>query len=306
MSLREETGYIGSLIFHLTVVGVAVLLASMAPAVREVASEQDPMLLELDPGDGSERDPGIRGEVRGIAEGVSTGDKSKTGLGGKTFAPLKKMDPNKFLKELHENQAKAAEAEKQAKAAAQKDPDGEGPKSRTKKETLEEFIKTSGKTGKGGKSSPTGPAGGTSAVGSAKGKIGIAGSSVGDSGTGRGTGADGFGRAGGKGKNGGDGGSGNAEKLFLGSVRGAFADIYYPLFREQGGEMASSLDTGEIKLTVSESGLVSFAGWVRKPNEAIIARLAEAAVNRMKPVRPPPGGEAVTLILKVGGKLDDA
>lgn len=298
-TMREETGYIGSLLLHGTLIGLAVLVTTLAPHAPEQVSDQDPLLLEVWAGDGSERDPGIPGRERGIAEGVRSGDKQKTGLGARSFAPLKKMNAEKFLKEVKELEAKAAA---EAAKAAQKTADST--KTTAKRESLEDFKKATGRVSSG-KSSPQGAPGGVSATGSSKGKPGISGTAVGESGTGHVTGRDGFGRAGGRGKNGGDGGSGNADMLFAGEVRGAFADLYIPMFREQGGDMTAAHDRGVIKLRVSESGLVSFAGWSVQPSDAVVARVAEAAVNKMRPVRPPPGGESITLLIPVGGKLDD-
>ncbi len=296
--MREETGYIGSFLIHATIVGLGFLFTVLAPDAPREVSDQDPLLLEVWKGDGSERDPGIPGRERGVAEGVTTGDKQKTGLGGRTFAPLKRLNADKFLKELHEAEAKAAKAaEAAAKEANKVSATG---KVSSKKESLDDFIRETGKK-TGGKATSGG-----ATVGSAKGRLGIAGTAVGESGTGRGTGRDGFGRQGGRGKNGGDGGSGNAEKLFIGEVRGAFADIYIPMFREQGSDMAVSADKGVVKLAVSASGLVSFGGWEVKPSDPVVARLVEAAINKMKPVRPPPGGESITLLVPVGGSMDDA
>ena len=297
--MREETGYIGSFLLHATIVGVGFLFASMTPEVREI-EDQDPLLLEVWKGDGSERAPGIPGAERGVAEGVVTGDKSKTGLGGATFTPLKKLNADKFIKEMNDNQAKAAaEAEKAAKSAKA---EAESEKKSSKKETLADFEKSTGKHSKSGKTSSSGSASGTSSVGSKNGKAGIAGANVGESGTGRGSGRDGFGRAGGKGKNGGDGGSGNAEKLFVGAVKGAFADLYVPMFREQGGEMSAAKDQGVIKITVSESGLISF-DWVRKPSDPVVVRLVESAINKMRPM-PPPKGEALAFSISVSGAVE--
>lgn len=301
--MREESGYIGSLILHATLVGVGFLFASVTPDRPDI-EPQDPLLIEVWKGDGSERAPGIPGAARGVAEGVAAGDKSKTGLGGRTFTPLKRLNAEKFLKEMRENEAKAqAEAEKAAKAAktAPTETSSKTSKTAAKRETLDQFEKTVGKTAKGGKSSSSGATGGTSATGSKNGKAGIVGANVGESGSGHGTGRDGFGRPGGKGKNGGDGGSGNAEKLFVGAVKGAFADLYVPMFREQGGEMSASKDQGVLKITVSESGLISYE-WERKPADPVVIRVVEAAINRMRPM-PPPKGEALAFSLNVGGEL---
>ncbi len=297
-SMRSETGYIGSFLVHLAIVGVALLLSRITPAPPEVEAH-DPLLLEVWAGDGSERAPGIPGRDRGIAEGVVTGDKSKTTPGG--MKRVRSLNADKLLKTLKDNEAAAAReaAANEAKAKAESaKPDAKMTKTSAKTETLDAFNKATGKNAKPGKTSST------SSKATGSGKAGITGASVG-SGTGKGSGADAFGRAGGKGKNGGDGGSGEAMKLFIGDVRGKFADIFIPLFREQGGDLESTRDRGEVKIAVSASGLVSFAGWAVRPTDPLVERLVVESIQKMRPVRTPPGGEPITVIIPVSGSVDE-
>jgi hypothetical protein len=301
--VRSDSGYIGSFIVHLAVIGVAILFSRMQPDVREV-DEQDPLLLEIWQGDGSERDPGIPGRDRGIAEGAITGDKSKMGLGAKGFTRVKVLNADKLLKDMKEADAKAAaeakaESAKEAKSADKSDPSAKSDKVSSKEKWTPDFLKN-GQSKTSGKASTTG----SKSTGGSSGTHGIKGSNVGGEGTGHGTGKDGFGRTNGHGKNGGDGGSGNAEKLFIGDVRGKFADIFIPLFREQGGDLSADKDSGVVKVLVSPSGLVSFAGWHRRPGDALVERLVEESIRKMPPVRTPPGGEEIIVRIEVSGKVE--
>lgn len=303
--MRSDSGYIGSFLVHTAVIGVAILFARMQPTPAREIEDQDPLLLEVWQGDGSERDHGIPGRARGIAEGASTGDKSKMGLGAKGFTRVKPLNANKLLHEMKVAEAKAAaeakaEAAKTAKTADKSESSAKSDKVASKEKWTPDFLKN-GQTKSGGKSSVTG----SKSTSGSKGHTGIAGSSVGGEGTGHGTGKDGFGRPNGHGRNGGDGGSGNAEKLFAGDVKGKFADIFIPLFREQGGDLASDKDSGIVKVLVSPSGLVSFAGWHRRPVDSLVERLVIESIRKMLPVRTPPGGEEIIVRIPVSGSVEE-
>lgn len=295
--MRSESGYIGSLVVHAALIGLAVFLARMGPKPEDIR-DHDPLLLEVWPGDGSDRAPGIPGRDRGVAEGLATGDKSKAGPGG--LPRMSTLNARSLIKTLKENEAQAAREAAEAKAKtvekAKAETDSKSSKTSAKTETLDDFNKATGRTGK------TAAKVGSSHKPSAG---GVSGTVVGGKGTGKGTGADGFGRAGGKGQNGGDGGSGDALKLFAGDVRGKFADVFIPLFREQGGDLESSRAEGEVRVSVSPSGLVVFSGWEIRPSDAVVERLVQAAILKMKPVRPPPGGQTITLIIPVSGALSN-
>ncbi len=311
--VRSDSGYIGSFIVHLAVIGVAILFARMQPDPAREIEDQDPLLLEVWQGDGSERDPGIPGQARGIAQGVSTGDKSKLGLGAKAMIRVKPLNADKLLKEMKAEEEKAAaESKAEAKAAAESTkatkttPDEKHSKT-SPKESLDDFNKSKPKGGKSTASGATasGATASAKSSGGPKGRAGIQGTSVGGEGTGHGTGKDGIGRPNGKGRNGGDGGSGNAEKLFAGDVNGKFADVFIPLFREQGGELSSDKDSGTVKVRVSPSGLVSFAGWFRRPSDPLVERLVIESIQKMRPVRTPPGGEEYILNIPVSGSVPE-
>lgn len=309
--MRSDSGYIGSFLVHLGVIGVVILFARLQPTPAREVEDQDPLLLEVWQGDGSERDPGIPGAARGIAEGASTGDKSKMGLGAKPFTRVRVLDSGKLLREMKEAEARAAaEAKEEAKAAAEAK--SESTKA-TKTTPDEKSSKTSDKVSfadfkkanaKAGKSSSSGATSVAKSSGGASGHAGISGVSVGG-GTGRGTGEGGFGRPNGTGRNGGDGGSGNAEKLFVGDVKGKFADVFIPLFREQGGELSSDKDSGTVKVLVSPSGLVSFAGWFHRPSDPLVERLVIESIRKMRPVRPPPGGDEIIVRIPVSGSVEE-
>lgn len=300
--MRSQTGYIGSFLVHLAVIGVAVLCAKMVPERIEDLEAHDPLLLEVWTGDGSERAPGIPGREKGIAQGVATGDKSKTSLGG----PMRvnTLNAKSLLKTFRDNQAQAEKeaAEAKSKAESKAKSDSKSTKTSAKTETLDNFKKTAGKaTPSSGKSATSGKAAGKTG-GSAS---GISGSSVGSgSGTGKGSGADGFGRASGKGQNGGEGGSGNRLQLWIGDVRGKFADVFIPMFEEQGGDLEASRDRGEVLIRVSPSGLASFAGWEVRPTDPLVERLVLEAILKMRPVPPPLPGEADTVIIPISGKVN--
>lgn len=303
--MRSDSGYIGSFLVHVAVIGVAILFARMQPAPAREVEDQDPLLLEIWKGDGSERDPGIPGQARGIAAGASNGDKSKMGLGAKGFTRVKPLNADKLLKEMKEADARAAaeakaEAAKEAKTSAKTDSSSKSDKVSAKEKWSPEFLKN-GHSKTGGSKTTSG----SKSTSGSKGHSGIHGSSVGAEGTGHGTGKDGLGRPNGKGANGGDGGSGNAEKLFAGDVKGKFADIFIPLFREQGGDLSSDKDSGIVKVLVSPSGLVSFAGWHRRPVDPLVERLVVESIQKMRPVRPPPGGEEIIVRIPVSGSVEE-
>ena len=86
-------------------------------------------------------------------------------------------------------------------------------------------------------------------------------------------------------------------------VIGAFAAVYIPHFREVGRDIDLARDEAEIRLTVSESGLVSLDGWVKRPASAVFQKIIEDSVARMPPVTPPVGGPA-TVAFAVSGIVE--
>lgn len=306
-AVRWNHGYTASIILHAAIIIVAVCIARMAPRETINVDGQDPLLLEVWTGDGSERDPGIPGRDRGIADGSATGNKSKVGPGG---MPNLRMNASKLLKELRDNDAKAAamaaaeaKAAKESKESAKSDTREKASDKTSKtstKESLADWKKAHPHQGKTAVSPSSG-----SHTGTAHGKIGgtsVAGVKLG---TGKGSGEDGFGRSLGKGKYGGDGGSGNALKLFVGDVKGKFNDAYGPLFREQGSEISGDKDVGIVEILVSPSGLVRFSKWVDRPSNELMERIVLDAISKMRPVRPPPDGEETRVEVTVSGRIKD-
>lgn len=313
---ESRTGLIGSVAVHLVVVGGAFLLAFMRPAEAELVDAQDPILLEVWQGDGSERDPGIPGAARGVAEGMSTGDKSKVGLGG--LPRIRSINADKLINNMKEADRRAAVEQAAAQKAAQAERDAEKRTTSTKadptapgsnksktsqKESLDAFLKSS--AGKAvAKPTNSGSGSGKATGSGATMQSARVGSGTG-TGTGSGTGADGLGRPTGTGANGGDGGSGREDALFAGDVRGKFAEIFIPLFRDEGGDLDSESDRATVDVLVSASGIVSFSGWYVRPNSSVTERLVREAIRKMPPTRRPPGGKPITVRIPLKGTVVD-
>lgn len=306
--MSSKYGYIASITVHAAVVVLALLLARLAPDRVIDVDAQDPLLLEVWTGDGSERDPGIPGRDRGIADGAVTGNKAKVGAGG---MPNLKFSAKSMLDRLHANEAKAAaaaaaaekEAAKAAKAEKLDDKTSDTP-TKVEKVSIADWKKAHPgqkvPATTGGKVIVTG-----SKTGANSGKTGGTSIATGKVGTGKGSGEDGFGRPGGKGKNGGDGGSGNALKLFTGDVRGKFQSAYAPIFDDKGGELDSNRDSGKVILAVSPSGLVRFHGWARRPADPLLESIVKEAIAKMPPVRTPPSGEEELVQFEVSGRVNE-
>lgn len=295
--MSSRNGYIGSLLVHLGIIAAAVLLARLKPEAHDVDA-QDPLLLEVWTGDGSERAPGIPGKERGVASGHASGNKLKTGM-----PRIRTVDSDKIIRDLKAAEARAAAEEKAAREAKPEKAAPDKSSKPDKKESLEDFRKSTGKTtAKPSKSTSTGS---TAATASGRtGKTGISGAHVGSA-TGTGAGEPGFGRANGKGRNGGDGGSGEAIKLFAGDVRGKFQDAYQPLFEEQGGGLDASKDRAIVRVSVSPSGSVTFIGWIHPPSDPLMEKIIRSAIARMPLVRRPPSGSTTTLQIPVNGDVSD-
>ena len=295
--MSSKNGYIGSLIVHLAVVGAAVAFAAMKPDVK-TSDGQDPLLLEVWTGDGSDRAPGIPGRNRGAAQGHAQGNKLKTGL-----PRIKALDSKALLRDLKEAEQRAAAEEREAREAKAEKAAPDKTAKPDKRESLEDFRKATGKTTRTGKGTASTPSAGASKAGG-KATSGISGARVGSL-SGTGSGEPGFGRANGKGANGGDGGSGDALKLFYGDITGKFSDAYQPLFEDMGGGLDGTRDAGVVRLGISPSGHVTFMGWSRPPADPLMEKIVKAAIAKMPPVRRPPSGKAEVVLVPVSGKVDE-
>jgi hypothetical protein len=98
-------------------------------------------------------------------------------------------------------------------------------------------------------------------------------------------------------------GSGNTAG-FTASVRAGFSGAFRPLFREQGADIVSDKDSGEVKLRVSPAGNVTFAGWITRPSEPLLEKIVQRSIEAMPPVPPPPDGVEVLVRIKFTGSVE--
>ena len=102
-----------------------------------------------------------------------------------------------------------------------------------------------------------------------------------------------LGRSYGTGDNGGDGGSASAQQLYAGEVLARFRSAWMDLVSAQGEDLGEVVCG--VKVAVSASGNVTFAGWLTEPRQAKAAALVRQAVSRIGNCGRPPDGKAFTI-----------
>ena len=102
-----------------------------------------------------------------------------------------------------------------------------------------------------------------------------------------------LGRSHGTGENGGDGGTASAQQLYAGQVLGRFRDAWMDLVAAEGEDLGEVVCG--VKVAVSASGAVSFAGWLTEPRSSKASALVRKAVAKIGNCGPPPDGKAFTI-----------
>lgn len=275
--MSQKSGYFSSFIVHAALVAAGVGFASATVPVLNDTPGDDASggggIVVVEPGDSGS----------GGAAGVPAAD-PKPALPASSPLKLTTIDSREFIQSLDAARRNAERRRAEALAAVNR---GNHTAPPAKKESLESFLLSNGQSGRGNRTDPVAP-------GAGKGPGGQVGPGAGGA-----TGPVGQGKVG-VGKS-----NGSADAIFAAGVKQAFAEVYLPLFREKGGEMASSRDEGVVRVSVSPAGLVSFSGWVLDPAEPVLKGLVTEAIGRMPPVKPHPAGETVQLKFAVGARLLD-
>lgn len=102
-----------------------------------------------------------------------------------------------------------------------------------------------------------------------------------------------LGRATGTGDNGGGGGTATAQQLYAGEVLARFRAAWADVVASEGDDLGD-LQCG-VRVAVSASGQVAFAGWIRQPGSAKAASLVQKAVSRIGNCGPPPENKAFSI-----------
>ena len=111
-------------------------------------------------------------------------------------------------------------------------------------------------------------------------------------GSGRGAGVAGvqLGRATGTGDNGGEGGRASAQQMYAGEVLARFRQAWADVVTSEGEDLGS-FQCG-VKVSISASGNVTFAGFINEPSSAKAKALVRRAVGQIGNCGAPPEGKA--------------
>ncbi|NBV52379.1 MAG: hypothetical protein EBR83_02415 [Verrucomicrobia bacterium] len=248
-------GWIGSVAVHLGILGVIVGFSWYASRHGgESIEPHDPMLVVLN-GDPGKR-PGEIGKAAGVAKGSESGSKS-----GVPIIHLKKLDPDKVIREREQAEqsaeSSASSPKTMAKTSGKTGPSGKA----SNKISIDDFNKQKG--GKAG-SGKTGGIGGVSVK---------------------------KGRSFGSGDNGGEGGSASEQALYAGEVQARLRTAWNELLAAEGATIASAGSCG-VTVAIDPSGFASFSGWVVRPGDTHMADLVKRACERIGNCGKPPGGKA--------------
>ena len=102
-----------------------------------------------------------------------------------------------------------------------------------------------------------------------------------------------LGRSHGTGENGGDGGTATAQQMYAGEVLARFRSAWMDLVASEGEDLGEVVCG--VKVSVSASGTVTFAGWLDEPRQAKAAALVRQAVSRIGNCGQPPDGKSFTI-----------
>lgn len=102
-----------------------------------------------------------------------------------------------------------------------------------------------------------------------------------------------LGRSTGTGENGGDGGMATAQQLYAGEVLARFRSAWMDIVATEGEDLGEVVCG--VKVAITASGNVTFAGWLTEPRQAKAAALVRKALGRIGNCGPPPNGKAFTI-----------
>jgi hypothetical protein len=102
-----------------------------------------------------------------------------------------------------------------------------------------------------------------------------------------------LGRSHGTGENGGDGGTATAQQLYAGEVLARFRSAWADLVAAEGEELGEFVCG--VKVAITASGTVTFAGWLDEPRSPKAASLVRRAVGKIGNCGKPPEGQAFTI-----------
>lgn len=102
-----------------------------------------------------------------------------------------------------------------------------------------------------------------------------------------------LGRSHGTGENGGDGGTATAQQMYAGEVLARFRSAWMDLVASEGEDLGEVVCG--VKVAVTASGNVTFAGWLDEPRSSKAAALVRRAVGKIGNCGPPPEGKAFTI-----------
>ena len=102
-----------------------------------------------------------------------------------------------------------------------------------------------------------------------------------------------LGRSHGTGENGGDGGTATAQQMYAGEVLARFRSAWMDLVAAEGEDLGEVVCG--VKVAVTASGNVTFAGWLEEPRSSKASALVRRAVGKIGNCGKPPEGKAFTI-----------